>query len=101
MIVARQFIAWDRFKTGAPSRRDGLIGFDQRAGETTRGSIRVGIAGERSCRPYGTGSFSMHIPDNELPGCDYLVPTGQARRYGDTTPRYGVTDDGSVGVQYL
>ena len=74
MIVARQFIAWNRSNPN-PSRRARSDPFPRLVSRPDCGSLSDAIT--PSLRD---GSLLKGIPGNKLPGYDHLVPPGQTHR---------------------
>jgi hypothetical protein len=73
MIVARQFIAWNRSQK-RPSRR---ARYDRWGGGLIWSAGLNDIVAADHTVPYGTDLCLGRVPGNELPGYDHSVPTGQ------------------------
>ena len=73
MIVARQFIAWNRSRK-RPSLRARYDRWD--GGLIWFAGLNDIVAADHTV-PYGTDLFLRRVPGNELPGYDHSVPTGQ------------------------
>jgi hypothetical protein len=73
MIVARQFIAWNRSQK-RPSRRARYDRWD--GGLIWSAGLNDIVAADHTV-PYGTDLCLGRVPGNELPGYDHPVPTGQ------------------------
>ena len=74
MIVARQFIAWNRLNRESVPGRARSDPYSRLISRPERGTP---IAPNHTV-PYGTVPVFARIPGNKLPGYDHLVPSGQS-----------------------
>jgi hypothetical protein len=74
MIVARQFIAWNRSQK-RPSRR---ARYDRWGGGLIWSAGLNDIVAADHTVPYGTDLCLGRVPGNELPGYDHPVPTDKS-----------------------
>ena len=80
MMVARQFIAWNRLEKGFPSCRDGVI-FIPGCALELRAPLTDSIIPSR-----GTGAIFIPIPGNKLPGLPSCCPSGTDPSANRTLP---------------
>jgi hypothetical protein len=82
MIVARQFIAWNRSKM-SPSPR---VRYDEVLWAYSNNRV-VHTSDHKIVTSLRDGSIILRIPGNKLPGYVHAVPPGQGQtRYGSAAP---------------